>query len=122
MNDILPPGNSFLWLLAVTLAGYHVLTARFFITSSLFGIQAANMDIPVDLSWHAPTSSRINSLSSAINGTGTYGFVFNSSTLPEGVPYGIVIFLYFQILIIHTYLGTYNWCNMPHVRRAEYPR
>jgi acid phosphatase len=43
----------------------------------------------VKMSWHPPISSRINSLSSAINGTGTYGFVFNSSLLPEGTPYGI---------------------------------
>ncbi|OBT71771.1 hypothetical protein VF21_09396 [Pseudogymnoascus sp. 05NY08] len=63
------------------------------------------MAISVDLSWHAPISSNINSLSSAINGTGIYGFVFNSSTLPQGTPY-----------------GTYNWCNMPHVRRTEYPK
>ncbi|ELR03874.1 hypothetical protein VC83_06065 [Pseudogymnoascus destructans] len=63
------------------------------------------MVISVDLSWHEPISSNINSLSSAINGTGIYGFVFNSSTLPEGTPY-----------------GTYNWCNMPHVRRTEYPK
>ena len=102
MNDILPSRCTFLWLLAVILAGYHVLTrffelaTSFFIVSSLSVIQAANMDISVDLSWHAPISSRINSLSSAINGTGTYGFVFNSSTLPEGIPYGIVIFPLFS--------------------------
>ncbi|OBT60695.1 hypothetical protein VE03_09843 [Pseudogymnoascus sp. 23342-1-I1] len=93
------------------LAGYLLLTqfseltASFFVASSLFGTQATDMDTLVDLSWHAPISSNINSLNSAINGTGTYGFIFNSSTLPEGVPY-----------------GTYNWCNMPHVRRAEYPK
>ncbi|KAF2115506.1 acid phosphatase [Lophiotrema nucula] len=63
------------------------------------------MNISIDLSWHAPMSSRINNLSSAINDTGTYGFVFNSSLLPEGIPY-----------------GSYNWCNMPHVRRAEYQK
>lgn len=58
-----------------------------------------------DLSWYAPNTTRINSLTSAINGTDVYGFVFNSSTDPAGTPY-----------------GTYNWCNMPHVRPQEYPK
>ncbi|KAL1296837.1 hypothetical protein AAFC00_004460 [Neodothiora populina] len=58
----------------------------------------------VDLSWHRPAASEINDLESAINGTGTYGFIFNSSSLPDRVPY-----------------GTYNWCNMPHARSQEYP-
>ncbi|KAI4273306.1 MAG: hypothetical protein L6R35_006418 [Caloplaca aegaea] len=93
------------------MAGHDVLTrffnfaTSFFVVSSPSVFQAANMDVSVDLSWHAPISSRINSLSSAINGTGTYDIVFNSSTLPEEIPY-----------------GAYNWCNMPHVRRAEYPK
>ena len=87
-----------LWLLAMILTGYYVLpryfesATSFFIVSSLSVIQGANRDVSVDLSWHAPISSRINSLSSAINGTGTYGFIFNSSTIPEEIPYGIVIF------------------------------
>lgn len=55
----------------------------------------------VDLSWHAPLQSNINSLSSAINGTGIYGFIFNSSQGP---------------------LDTYNWCNMPHVNPKTYPK
>nr|OQO22335.1 hypothetical protein B0A51_08423 [Rachicladosporium sp. CCFEE 5018] len=55
----------------------------------------------VDLSWHAPAQTNVNSLSSAINGTGTYGFIFNSSQGP---------------------LNTYNWCNMPHVNKETYPR
>ena len=58
---------------------------------------------PVDLSYYAPSQTVINSLSSAINGTGVYGYIFNSSSDPAGVPY-----------------GTYNWCNMPHVRPQEY--
>lgn len=98
MNDILPSRGSFLCVLAAMMAGYYVLArffelaTGFFIVSSLSVIQAANMDISVDLSWHAPISSSINSLSSAINGSGTYGFVYNSSTLPEEVPYGALIF------------------------------
>lgn len=79
------------------------------------------MDRSVDLSWHAPISSSINSLSSAINGSGIYRFVFNSSTLPEETPYGIMISSYIKFLKAHVYLGAYNWCNMPHVRRTEYP-
>ncbi|KFY98119.1 hypothetical protein V498_01672 [Pseudogymnoascus sp. VKM F-4517 (FW-2822)] len=78
------------------------------------------MNTSVDLSWHAPISSSINSLSSAINGTGTYGFVFDSSTLPEGTAYGTMTLVLFSNLVAHIYSGTYNWCNMPHVRRTEY--
>ena len=89
----------FLWLLAVVFAGF-VIIPFFELTPSLLIIpyppvvEAANMNTSVDLSWHAPISSGINSLNSAINGTGTYGFVFNSSTLPDGVPYGTVFFSY----------------------------
>ncbi|KAJ4990468.1 Counting factor 60 [Stagonosporopsis vannaccii] len=59
----------------------------------------------VDLEWHMPKKSWINDLGQVINGTGTNGFVFNGSQLPDGTSY-----------------GTYNWCNMPHVRSKEYPR
>ena len=55
----------------------------------------------VDLSWHRPISSDINSLRSAINGSGIYGFIFNSSQGP---------------------LDTYNWCYMPHTSPATYPK
>ncbi|KAF2192595.1 histidine acid phosphatase-like protein [Zopfia rhizophila CBS 207.26] len=58
----------------------------------------------IDLSWHAPKQTWINDLPKVVNGSGTHGFVFNSSVLPPGADY-----------------RTYNWCNMPHVRRAEYP-
>lgn len=66
--------------------------------------QPASSSPKVDLSWHAPKSTWITDLNSVINGTGVHGFIFNSSTLPKGTKY-----------------GTYNWCNMPHVRRQEYP-
>lgn len=59
----------------------------------------------VDLNWYPPRNTSVSSLSSAINGTGVYGFIFNSSQTPPSEPYA----------------GTYNWCNMPHVRRSEYP-
>ncbi|KAF2681311.1 histidine acid phosphatase-like protein [Lentithecium fluviatile CBS 122367] len=57
----------------------------------------------VDLGWHAPKKTWINDLSGVLNGEGTHGFYFNGSTLPLGTEY-----------------GTYNWCNMPHVRPEEY--
>lgn len=55
----------------------------------------------IDLEWHAPVSSQVNSLASAINGTGTYGFIYNTSQGP---------------------LDTYSFCNMPHVNPKSYPR
>ncbi|KAF2709532.1 phosphoglycerate mutase-like protein [Pleomassaria siparia CBS 279.74] len=61
-------------------------------------------NLTIDLDWHAPKKSWINDLDMVVNGTGTHGFVFNGSVLPDGVKY-----------------GAYNWCNMPHVRPEEYP-
>jgi hypothetical protein len=58
----------------------------------------------VDLSWHAPNATVVNNLTAVVNGTGISDYIFNSSTIPAGVPY-----------------STYNWCNMPHVRAQEYP-
>lgn len=58
----------------------------------------------VDLNWHAPNSTAINNLSGVIAGSGVYGFIYNSSTTP-----------------VEAY-GTYNWCNMPHVRASEYKK
>jgi acid phosphatase len=58
----------------------------------------------VDLSWHAPNATAINDLTQAIGGSGVYGFIYNSSTTPDGA------------------YGTYNWCNMPHVRATEYKK
>lgn len=56
-----------------------------------------------DPDWYPPKQTWINSLSNVINGTGTHGFVFSGSELPPGTEY-----------------STYNWCNMPHVRKEEY--
>ncbi|KAI0144645.1 histidine acid phosphatase [Xylariaceae sp. FL1272] len=100
-------------LLAGVLAGYFTATPLFQSASSYLipiSLSASrngqsNGRIPSNLSWYAPVASHINDLGSVINGTGTYGFIYTSSELPEGVPY-----------------GTYNWCNMPHVRRTEYPK
>ena len=67
--------------------------------------QAGNASCPaatnVSRAWHPPAQYEVNSLSSAINGTGIYGFIFNSSQGP---------------------LNTYNWCNMPHTNIQTYPR
>jgi hypothetical protein len=71
----------------------------------VFGSAVVAQNATVDLKWHAPKKSWINDLGQVLNGTGTNGFVFNSSQLPVGAPY-----------------ETYNWCNMPHVRAQEYPR
>ena len=58
----------------------------------------------VDLSWHPPNSTAVNNLTSVVNGTGIYGYIFTSSATPASIPY-----------------STYNWCDMPHVRAQEYP-
>ncbi|KAH7407198.1 histidine phosphatase superfamily [Cadophora sp. MPI-SDFR-AT-0126] len=58
----------------------------------------------VDLGWYAPTATAINDLTKVIGGDGVYGFIYNSSTTPASE------------------YGTYNWCNMPHVRATEYKK
>lgn len=60
----------------------------------------------VDLGWYPPSQTLINNLTNVVsNGTtGVYGFVYNSSYTPDDE------------------YGTYNWCNMPHVRVREYVR
>ena len=52
--------------------------------------------------WYAPAQYEVNNLTSALNGTGTYGFVFNTSQAPPST--------------------VYNWCNMPHVNPTTYIR
>lgn len=48
----------------------------------------------VNLNWYAPNATQINNLTSAVNGTGVYGFVFNGSYVtPAG----------------NDYYGGYNW-------------
>ena len=63
---------------------------------------SAAAQAPVDLSWHAPAQTELNDLTKVIEGTGVYGYIYNSSQTPAD-KYGI-----------------YNWCNMPHVRKTEY--
>ncbi|CAK7274820.1 hypothetical protein SEPCBS57363_006359 [Sporothrix epigloea] len=59
---------------------------------------------PLGSPWFAPRASYINNLTSALSPstTGVYGFLYNDSATPDGS------------------YGVYNWCNMPHVRKAEY--
>ncbi|PHH61574.1 hypothetical protein CDD81_8155 [Ophiocordyceps australis] len=54
--------------------------------------------------WQPPLQSRLNNLTWALHGSGVNGFIYNSSYTPPDR------------------YGAYNWCNMPHVRRAEYPQ
>jgi hypothetical protein len=56
----------------------------------------------IDLSWHAPAQTLINNLTNVVSAQGVYGFIYNTSTTPD------------------EQYGTYNWCNMPHVRKTEY--
>ncbi|CZT10122.1 hypothetical protein WAI453_006363 [Rhynchosporium graminicola] len=58
----------------------------------------------VDLGWYAPNATEINDLTKVLTGEGVYGFIYNSSTVPASE------------------YGTYNWCNMPHVRATEYKK
>jgi hypothetical protein len=84
--------------LLTALSSLNIVSAQYYSGSSN-GSCMGNQT--VDLTWHAPAQSQVNSLSSAINGTGIYGFIFNTSQGP---------------------LDTYNWCNMPHVNPKTYPR
>lgn len=88
---------------------FHLLRLNMYVSTSLLTLTwlhlVAAQNTTVDLQWHAPKDTWVNDLSQALNGTGTNGFVFNSSQLPVGTSY-----------------GTYNWCNMPHVRAQEYPK
>ncbi|KAI0966112.1 histidine phosphatase superfamily [Xylaria arbuscula] len=63
-----------------------------------------NVGVNVDVRWYPPKNTSINDLDSALHGSGVYGFIFNSSDTPDSE------------------YGTYNWCNMPHVRKEEYIR
>jgi acid phosphatase len=58
----------------------------------------------VDLSWYPPNATVINNLTHVLGSTGIYGFIYNNS-YPTDTPY-----------------GTYDWCNMPHVRKQEYKK
>ena len=72
--------------------------------SSLFALLSAAPAVESKLKWYPPSDNQINSLTSAINGEGTYGFIFDTSETPDEK------------------YGTYNWCNMPHARKREYKK
>lgn len=103
------------WAIASTVFGISVLLldrvvmfSRTYLLPLLgFVLPAVNgqsiNNMTVDISWHAPNATQVSNLGNAINGTGVYGFIFNSSVTPGDYK-------------------TYNWCNMPHVRPQEYPR
>ncbi|KAK3722642.1 hypothetical protein LTR37_002212 [Vermiconidia calcicola] len=63
--------------------------------------EKCNADTDISLEWHPPANTQINNLTNVINGSGIYGFVFNSS---QGPP------------------NTYNWCNMPHTNPSTYAK
>ncbi|KAK3321494.1 histidine acid phosphatase [Cercophora scortea] len=69
------------------------------------GVHASPISSPsqeVDLSWHAPAQTQLNNLTAVLTTEGVPGFFYNSSDAPDGK------------------YGAYTFCNMPHVRRAEY--
>lgn len=68
----------------------------------LLSVLASQYSEALDVSWYPPKSTEINDLDGLLNRTGVYGFIFDSSKTPD-----------------QDY-GTYNWCNMPHVRKMEY--
>lgn len=70
--------------------------------SSLWSIATVTTAQKVDLGWYPPSNTSINNLTTALRSEGVYGFIFNTSETPDAQ------------------YGTYNWCNMPHVRRTEY--
>ncbi|KAI1134274.1 phosphoglycerate mutase-like protein [Hypoxylon sp. FL0543] len=70
--------------------------------SFLVSIGTAVVAQKIDLGWHPPSNTSINNLTAALKDTGVYGFIFNTSETPDAQ------------------YGTYNWCNMPHVRQSEY--
>lgn len=112
--------SSFLLVLAVLLFTYNDILSvspteggasasfsRLIGSLLLFGTSdsiMANAMAAVDLGWYAPSQTLINNLTHVASSatTGVYGFIFNSSSTPDDQ------------------YGTYNWCNMPHVRAQEY--
>ena len=87
-----------MWRSHASSLGFMAVAANFRSSSA----QCNTNSLPVDLTWHPPTATTINNLTAVINGTGVNGFHFDAVT-PSTEPY-----------------RTYNWCNMPHVRRQEY--
>jgi hypothetical protein len=85
----------------ITLRSHPRLSALIVATASGHYSMAAPS---VDLGWYPPNATVINNLTNVLDVTGVYGFIYNNS-YPTNMPY-----------------GTYNWCNMPHVRKEEYTK
>lgn len=64
----------------------------------------AAVSAKVDIGWYPPARTDINDLDKVLKGKDIYGFIYDSSETPDDQ------------------YGSYNWCNMPHVRRKEYVR
>jgi len=76
-------------------------------TAALLGaapLVTAAVSAQVDVAWHPPSKTEINDLDKVLSGKGVYGFIYDSSNTPDDK------------------YGSYNWCNMPHVRKREYVR
>lgn len=56
----------------------------------------------IDADWYPPSQRAVNNLTEAIETEGVYGYIYDTSETPDEK------------------YGTYNWCNMPHVRKKEY--
>lgn len=96
-------GSLFLGVILILM--YKIQPTMFSRTSGLFAVVLpAAAHAAVDLSWHAPAQTSYNNITAAFGSDGVYGFIFNTSNTPEDE------------------YGTYNWCNMPHVRKTEYVR
>jgi hypothetical protein len=101
--------HNLIFVATVVILGFAISSfMRFLYTYGLAALLWPSLSVAqsgVDVSWHAPNKTWINDLNQVINGSGVHGFVFNGSSLPNGLKY-----------------GAYNWCNMPHVRKQEYPK
>jgi len=107
MRDVHPLAGSVVCFVAVALFLGLILDLTMFSSAyilPLFVVAGAAQSAVNESTWYAPNSTWITDLSQVVNVTGVHGFIFNSSQLPAGVPY-----------------GTYDWCNMPHIRKDVYP-
>src|SRR5215469_5738603 len=109
MHDALSRAAVVLCVLSVLLYSFTTylfsLSSPKIAASQSFWSSSMPANSSVNLAWYAPSSTWLTNLNNVINGTRVYGFIFNSSTDPPGTQY-----------------GTYNWCNMPHVRPQEYKK
>lgn len=102
------PLSLFLCLSSLCLVALGVLMLRPSLRKSGLVLGVFQLAYPVtdaiDATWYAPSPNDVNNLTKAVNEEGTYGFIFDSSETPDDI------------------YGTYNWCNMPHIRTQEYKK